>query len=46
MSEPAPVSDAVPLVDLAGAELLMELHKTLKARGSAFRLAATRYSSP
>jgi len=32
---------AVPLVDLAGAELLMELHKTLKARGIEFRLAAT-----
>jgi len=32
---------AVPLVDLAGAELLMEIHKTLKARGIEFRLAAT-----
>jgi high affinity sulfate transporter 1 len=32
---------AVPLVDLAGAELLMELHETLKARGIEFRLAAT-----
>ncbi len=32
---------AVPLVDLAGAELLMEIHHTLKARGIEFRLAAT-----
>jgi anti-anti-sigma regulatory factor len=32
---------AVPLVDLAGAELLIELHETLKARGIEFRLAAT-----
>jgi high affinity sulfate transporter 1 len=32
---------AVPLVDLAGAELLMEIHGTLKARGIEFRLAAT-----
>jgi len=35
---------AVPLVDLAGAELLMELHKTLKARGIEFGLAATQSS--
>jgi len=32
---------AVPLVDLAGAELLMEIHQTLKDRGIDFRLAAT-----
>ncbi len=32
---------AVPLVDLAGAELLTELHRTLAARGIEFRLAAT-----
>jgi MFS superfamily sulfate permease-like transporter len=32
---------AVPLVDLAGAEMLMEIHKTLKARGIEFRLAGT-----
>lgn len=32
---------AVPLVDLAGAELLMEIHETLKDRGIHFRLAAT-----
>jgi MFS superfamily sulfate permease-like transporter len=32
---------AVPLVDLAGAELLMEIHRTLKARGIEFRLAVT-----
>jgi sulfate permease, SulP family len=32
---------AVPLVDLAGAELLVELHQTLAARGIEFRLAAT-----
>ncbi|MBL8863228.1 MAG: STAS domain-containing protein [Planctomycetes bacterium] len=32
---------AVPLVDLAGAELLAELHKTLAARGIEFRLAGT-----
>jgi anti-anti-sigma regulatory factor len=31
---------AVPIVDLAGAELLAELHGTLHARGIAFRLAA------
>lgn len=31
---------AVPLVDLAGAELLVEFHRTLKARGVEFRLAA------
>src|SRR5262249_45750374 len=30
----------VPLVDLAGAELLAELHETLRARGVEFRLAA------
>jgi MFS superfamily sulfate permease-like transporter len=32
---------AVPLVDLAGAELLAELHHTLRARGIEFRLAGT-----
>jgi MFS superfamily sulfate permease-like transporter len=32
---------AIPLVDLAGAELLLELQRTLKARGIGFRLAAT-----
>ena len=32
---------AVPLVDLAGAEFLAELHATLRARGIEFRLAAT-----
>jgi len=32
---------AVPMVDLAGAELLAELHRTLKSRGVEFRLAAT-----
>jgi MFS superfamily sulfate permease-like transporter len=32
---------AVPTVDLAGAELLAELHKTLRERGVEFRLAAT-----
>jgi MFS superfamily sulfate permease-like transporter len=32
---------AVPHVDLAGAELLEELHRTLAARGIEFRLAAT-----
>jgi len=32
---------AVPLVDLAGAELLVELHRTLAARGIEFRLAGT-----
>ena len=32
---------AVPTVDLAGAELLIELHQTLRARGVEFRLAAT-----
>jgi MFS superfamily sulfate permease-like transporter len=32
---------AVPLVDLAGAELLAELHATLRARGIELRLAAT-----
>lgn len=31
----------VPAVDLAGAELLVELHRTLEARGIDFRLAAT-----
>ena len=31
---------AVPLVDLAGAELLMELHRTMAARGIELRLAA------
>jgi MFS superfamily sulfate permease-like transporter len=31
----------VPQVDLAGAELLIELHETLRARGIQFRLAAT-----
>jgi MFS superfamily sulfate permease-like transporter len=31
---------SVPLVDLAGAELLVELHRTLQARGIEFRLAA------
>ena len=30
---------AVPTVDLAGAELLAELHRTLRARGVAFRVA-------
>jgi high affinity sulfate transporter 1 len=32
---------AVPLIDLAGAELLAELHHTLRARGIEFRLAGT-----
>ena len=32
---------AVPLVDLAGADLLAELHDTLKKRGIEFRLAGT-----
>lgn len=32
---------AVPMVDLAGAELLVEIHRTLKTRGIEFRLAAT-----
>jgi len=32
---------AVPLVDLAGAELLVELHRTLLARDIEFRLAGT-----
>jgi high affinity sulfate transporter 1 len=32
---------AVPTVDLAGAELLIELHQTLRARGVELRLAAT-----
>jgi SulP family sulfate permease len=32
---------AVPALDLAGAELLAELHETLAARGIEFRLAAT-----
>jgi high affinity sulfate transporter 1 len=32
---------AVPLVDLAGAELLAELHRTLQARGLEFALAGT-----
>ncbi len=32
---------AVPLVDLAGAELLIELHRDLRARGIDFRLAGT-----
>jgi len=31
---------SVPLVDLAGAELLVELHQTLRSRGIEFRLAA------
>jgi anti-anti-sigma factor len=31
----------VPFVDLAGAELLVELHTTLRARGIEFRLAET-----
>lgn len=30
---------AVPRIDLAGAELIVELHRTLAARGIAFRLA-------
>jgi high affinity sulfate transporter 1 len=30
---------SVPFVDLAGAELLAELHRTLRARGIAFRVA-------
>ena len=30
---------AVPRIDLAGAELLADVHKTLRARGIAFRLA-------
>jgi MFS superfamily sulfate permease-like transporter len=34
------VLGAVPLLDLAGAELLTELHKTLAARGIELRLAA------
>jgi MFS superfamily sulfate permease-like transporter len=32
---------SVPGVDLAGAELLAEIHRTLRARGIDFRLAAT-----
>jgi SulP family sulfate permease len=32
---------AVPAVDLAGAELLEEIHRTLEARGIGFRLART-----
>jgi high affinity sulfate transporter 1 len=32
---------SVPAVDLAGAELLAEIHRTLRARGIDFRLAAT-----
>jgi anti-anti-sigma regulatory factor len=32
---------SVPLVDLAGAELLEELHETLASRGIELRLAAT-----
>src|SRR5262245_58048745 len=32
---------AVPVVDLAGAEFLAELHETLRGRGIEFRLAAT-----
>jgi high affinity sulfate transporter 1 len=32
---------AVPTLDLAGAELLVELHDTLRERGIEFRLAAT-----
>jgi SulP family sulfate permease len=32
---------AVPLVDLAGAELLAELHRTLRGRGIELRLAGT-----
>jgi len=35
---------AVPHVDLAGAELLVELHETLLARGIEFRLAAIQSS--
>ena len=35
---------AVPGLDLAGAELLAELHKTLRERGIEFRLAATHSS--
>jgi sulfate permease, SulP family len=35
---------AVPHVDLAGAELLIEIHGTLKARGIGFRLAAVQSS--
>ena len=31
---------AVPRIDLAGAELLADLHRTLGRRGIAFRLAA------
>jgi anti-anti-sigma regulatory factor len=31
----------VPTLDLAGAELLVELHDSLRARGIEFRLAAT-----
>ena len=33
---------SVPNVDLAGAELLADLHKALGARGIAFRLAEAR----
>ena len=33
---------SVPKVDLAGAEFLAELHKTLRARGIEFRLADAR----
>jgi anti-anti-sigma regulatory factor len=32
---------AVPKVDLAGAELLVDLHRTFRARGIDFRLADT-----
>ena len=32
-------SGAVPRIDLAGAEFLADLHKTLRARGIEFRLA-------
>ncbi len=35
---------AVPLVDLAGAELLNEIHETLRARGIEFRLASVQSS--
>lgn len=35
---------AVPLVDLAGAELLNEIHGTLRARGIEFRLASVQSS--
>jgi anti-anti-sigma regulatory factor len=32
---------AVPVIDLAGAELLSELHRTMQKRGINFRLAET-----